>query len=91
MWTFALCGFTGMWAFHVQMKTTKVRGETFGRNYSVIDEKYGETHRKEMGDNMKINKHGYPDLGNNLYSDLLPYGDWIKINNAQRCHENYVN
>ena len=21
---------------------------------------------------------------------MLPYSDWVKINNAQRCHENYV-
>ena len=34
-----------------------------------------------------MSKYGYPDMGNNLYADLLPYKDWVKINNAQRCHE----
>ena len=28
-------------------------------------------------------------MGNNLYADELPYKDWIKVNNAQRCHENF--
>ena len=26
-------------------------------------------------------------MGDNLYSSLLPYGDWTKLNNAQRQHE----
>ena len=30
-------------------------------------------------------------MGNNIYSDLLSYSDWVKINNAQRCHEQLVN
>lgn len=41
------------------------------------------------GDN-KFPKLGYPDMGNGRYSQLLPIGDWIDINNAQRAHYNYV-
>ena len=26
-------------------------------------------------------------MGNNIYADLLPYQDWVKMNNAQRMHE----
>ncbi len=26
-------------------------------------------------------------MGNNLYADLLPYKDWVTLNNAQRMHE----
>ena len=29
-------------------------------------------------------------MGNNLFSDLLPYKDWVRINNGQRAHENLV-
>ena len=29
-----------------------------------------------------MSKYGYPDIGNNLYSDQLPYADWLKVNNA---------
>ena len=72
------------------MKTGKVRKETFGRNYEIIEEKFGDIHKKELGLDTYISKYGYPDMGNNIYSDLLPYKDWIRINNAQRCHENMV-
>ena len=26
-------------------------------------------------------------MGNNLYANVLSYGDWVKLNNAQRQHE----
>jgi len=26
-------------------------------------------------------------MGNNIFADLLPYKDWVKMNNAQRMHE----
>ena len=67
--------------------TTFVRKDTFKRNFAVIEKKYGESHREAFGEDAKINKLGYPDMGNNLYADLLPYKDWITINNAQRMHE----
>ena len=44
-------------------------------------------HRESFGENSKLNKYGYPDMGNNIYADQLPYKDWVRINNAQRCHE----
>ena len=90
-YTMGVCGAMGLWAFWVQMKTGKVRKETFGRNFEIIEEKFGEMHTKELGPDTKLSKYGYPDMGNNIYSDLLPYKDWIRINNAQRCHENMVN
>ena len=63
------------------------RYRTFYRNRAVIDEKYGKVHKEAMGEDTSLNKFGYPDMGNNLYSDLLPFKDWIMINNAQRQHE----
>ena len=59
------------------MKVTLTRKDTFARNSSIIEDKFGETHRKELGEDMHISKFGYPDMGNNIYSDLLPYKDWI--------------
>lgn len=67
-----------------------MRFTTFARNYNIIEERYGEEHRKALGENMKINKGGYPDIGNNLYADLLPYRDWVRVNNAQRAHEKLI-
>ena len=67
-----------------------VRGETFGRNFIDVEREYKGTHEKEVGKDIKMSKFGYPDMGNNRYSDVLSYKDWIKINNAQRCHEHMV-
>eukprot|EP01034_Spumella_vulgaris_P031779 gene31779-39260_t len=41
-----------------------------------------EQHKKEFG--TEINDHGYPDMGNGRYSQLLSYGQWVSFNNAQR-------
>ena len=86
--TLGVCGALSLLGFWLQFKNTKIRGETFGRNYALLEDKYGEEHRQLFGTH--VNKYGYPDMGNNLYSDLLPYKDWVKINNGQRCHENMV-
>ena len=67
--------------------TTMIRKDTFKRNFALIEKKYGQSHRDAFGEDTAINKLGYPDMGNNLYADLLPYKDWIKMNNAQRMHE----
>jgi len=32
----------------------------------------------------------YPDNGSGIYAHLLPYGDWVEFNLAQRCHQNMV-
>ena len=73
--------------FYSSVLVTMTRKETFARNHALIEQKYGEKHREAFGEDAKINKMGYPDMGNNLFSDLLPYKDWVKMNNAQRMHE----
>ena len=59
-----------------------VRKETFGRNMNILDSGLGKIHRESMGEDTHISKFGFPDIGNNIYSDYLPYKDWIKVNNA---------
>jgi hypothetical protein len=61
---------------------TMTRKQTFYKNRAVIEEKYGKTHKQEIGEDTSISKYGYPDMGGNLYADLLPYKDWILMNNA---------
>ena len=78
----------GLCDCYISIKNTMIRKETFARNLALLEERYGEIHGKEVGG--KLNKYGYPDIGNNLYSELLPYKDWVRVNNAQRCHENLV-
>lgn len=81
----------GLCSFYLQIKNTGIRNETFKKNFALIENKYGEVHREALGKETSINKYGYPDIGNNLYADLLPYKDWVRVNNAQRAHESLVN
>ena len=67
--------------FYSSFVVTGSRMDTFKRNYAQIEKKYGEEHEKALGDGAKINPLGYPDMGNNLYADLLPYKDWVMFNN----------
>ena len=87
-YTIGVFGLTTLYAFHVQFKNMTVRKQTFGRNFELIDEKYGKTH-EEAFPGCKLSKLGYPDMGNNIYSDLLSYSDWLKVNNGQRCTEHF--
>ena len=68
----------------------KARIDTFSRNYSLIEDKFGHIHKETFGGESKLNKFGYPDMGNNLYADVLPYADWVKMNNAMRMHEHIL-
>jgi len=45
---------------------------------------YADEHKKKFGS--EIDKQGYPDMGNGLFSQQLSYSDWVDINNAQRVH-----
>ena len=79
----AICGL----GVYSSILVTLERKNTFARNQAQVEHKYGALHREAFGDDAKINKFGYPDMGNNIYADLLPYKDWVSLNNAQRTHE----
>ena len=70
--------------FYSSVKVTLTRKDTFARNQPYLEKKYGKIHREALGEDTKPSKYGYPDMGNNIYSDLLPYKDWVAMNNAQR-------
>ena len=48
-----------------------------------------DEHKKVTGED-KLPSSGYPDMGSGRFSAALPYGDWLRFNNAQRVHQNYV-
>ena len=73
--------------FGSSIQVTLTRKDTFARSIPQIEQKFGKAHREAFGEDTKLNKLGWPDMGSGIYSDLLTYGDWIKINNAQRQHE----
>ena len=68
--------------FYSSVLVTLTRKDTFKRNYAHIERKYGKAHREAFGEDTKINKFGYPDMGNNIFAELLPYQDWVKMNNV---------
>ena len=84
-----LLAFTGVLAFGVQFKMTMTRKDTFARNFALVEDKYLAKHKEAFGPDAKLSEFGYPDMGNNIYSECLSYKDWITLNNAQRCHENF--
>lgn len=68
--------------FYAGMMVIDVRKETFSRNLSLLEAKYGKEHRESFGEGTSVSKYGYPDMGGNLYADLLPYKDWVRLNSA---------
>lgn len=74
-------------SFYSSVVVTMARKETFQRSYPQIEKKYGEKHREAFGEDARINRLGYPDMGNNLFADQMPYKEWMAMNNAQRMHE----
>jgi len=83
LWTAALLGL----GFYSSVLVTATRKETFTKNAAVIEQNFGRKHREAFGEDTKLSRYGYPDMGNNIYADLLPYRDWVTINNVQRMHE----
>lgn len=57
-------------------------------NEEFLQKNFGEEHKKAYGCN--VPKQGYPDLGNGRYSQKLSYEAWFDFNNAQRCHQNFL-
>lgn len=74
------CFFTG---YGVAMRA---RNKYFNDQY--LQENFGDIHQREVGTPMP--KLGYPDNGSGIYSQKLTYKQWFELNNAQRCHQNYV-
>jgi hypothetical protein len=67
------------------------RSKAFGADFFRRAKDAGllEEHKKATGSD-KLPRGGYPDMGSGRFSALLPYGDWLAFNNAQRAHYNYV-
>ena len=67
-----------------------------GSRYGAMSEEYikknypeeNEAHVKEFG--VPIAKGGHPDSGLGRLSDKLDFISWVKLQNAQRAHLNYL-
>ena len=49
-----------------------------------------QDHKNYVGDESFPTPGGFPDSGNGLYADKLPYKQWYEINNAIRVQANFV-
>ena len=71
--------------FVVIPKRNKIFHPLYMKNF-VLD------HIKAFGPSAE-NPHllaGFPDQGNGLYADKLPYKQWYELNNSIRVHHNFV-
>jgi uncharacterized membrane protein YecN with MAPEG domain len=57
---------------------------------STFTKKFFETHFKDELMAGEVNFQGYPDVGSGQYSQKLPHNLWVRFNNAQRCHANFL-
>ncbi len=37
-----------------------------------------------------MSRLGFPDNGNNRFSDVLPYADWVKVAGAETARDKFV-
>ena len=61
---------------------------TVGKNSFMSQFKW--EHKAAFGANSRPAAGGFPDNGNGLYADKLPYRAWYEMNNAFRTHMNFV-
>lgn len=81
----SLFGLQYLW---LQRKREQARKDAFTRNIAVLFKHFNEKHKKSFGVN--LNMKGDPDLGNNRFSDLLPYKDWCKIGSAELAYNKFI-
>lgn len=55
--------------FHLSREISTIRKKIF--NEAFMKKNFGETHQQELDE--EIQYMGYPDSGNNIYSDKLSY------------------
>ena len=67
--------------------TMRARIQIYKRTFM---RQFDELHKKHFPEMSKVTELGYPDTGNGFYSKKLPYSDWFKMNNAQRCQINFL-
>ena len=67
--------------------TMSARIKTFrGR----IMEQFNKEHNEAFPEQQRAPQFGYPDSGNGRYAQKLPYADWYRMNNGQRCQINFL-
>merc|ERR1712156_322150 len=73
--------------FTLYAVTMRARIQIYTRKFM---EQFDEDHRAAFPGQKAAPEFGYPDTGNGYYSKRLPYADWFRMNNAQRCQINFL-
>jgi len=66
----------------------KAREETFEKNIAIIYKNYYKTHYSHFNANLSVK--GFPDDGNNKYSEFLKYKDWLKIAGPETAKNKFI-
>ncbi len=53
-----------------------------------MTDNFGKLHMDTF--NEEIGAGGHPDTGSGVYSQKLPYKEWVEFNNSQRVHLHFV-
>ena len=67
--------------------TMSARIKSFTRAFM---EQFDEEHREAFPGKERAPEWGYPDTGNGRFGKKLPYADWFRMGNGQRCQINFL-
>ena len=72
--------------------TMRIRMQVFDRKFmEQFDKEHAEAFGTEgFGSSKQAPEFGFPDSGNGRFAKKLPYADWFRMNNGQRCQVNFL-
>lgn len=87
VWLVGVVGLISAQTLFQQLQSTHIRN-LYIQNYANVRHKY-ESHIKVEPNTPRVefaNKLGYPDMGDNIYSDELPEEDWLRVGLSRYTH-----
>ena len=75
------------YVFTVYAVTMRARTQVFSEKFMA---QFDAEHIEAFPGQLSAPKLGYPDTGNGYFSKKLTYADWFKMNNGQRCQNNFL-
>jgi len=82
-WSLLTAVLTGVVCFLQGFPIGRLRAKLFDKDF------YAKPALKDFPKEA-INSEGYPEMGQGRLADLLDWNDWLRFNNAQRAHYNFL-